>query len=267
MTKLLPIILPIALTTMGVLAINLFTNYYFYHDIKEVNDKQEVIQKAGNSLPVQAVITHKNWGTLQIDDEVRLYSITSLLNIIEQQHKAIELLKFESDFLSCTITYLNGTKKRYFIKESLIKNEYKYDSSYPKSTVIALYTHLLNLFYTPEKIATFASQADEITLKDHEQQQSLSSKEKNAFFRTLQTATELSTYKLWNNSHQSLQRPNGYVTIYQDEQQASLKSEAIIHITVFQNYFTVRYLGDPNGNAIHFAGDLTSFLPVGRKES
>ncbi|MBZ6485122.1 DUF3919 family protein [Priestia aryabhattai] len=267
MNKFLPSILLISLTALGILVVNMYTNYYFFNDIKVLNDKKEVLQKANDSLPVQAVITHQNWGTVQINDEVRLYAITSLLSKLEHKKKAVSMLNDESDFFSCTITYLNGTKKRYFLSETLIRNESRYDESYPKSTIISFYTYLLSLFYTPEKIATFASRATEITLKSSEGTQKLTLKQKGAFLHTLQVATELTNQQRLSNSHQSLKQTIGFVTIFQGEPQTIRKSEGIIHITVLKNYFVVRYLGDPNGKAIYFTGDLTTFLPAGRKES
>jgi hypothetical protein len=265
--KLLSIMLLIVLITMGIIAVNMCTDYYFFKDVKVINDKQEVLQKATHSLPVQAVIAHQNWGTLQIDDEARLYELTSFLSKLEQQKKAVEMLKNESDFLMCTITYLNGTKKSYFMNEALIKNDALYDESYPKSTVIAFYTYLLSLFYTPENIATFASKSDEITLTASGLKQPLAMEQKYTFIRTLQTVKELPSDQRWNYSEQSSSQEAGFVTIYQDKQQATTKSEDIIHITVFKKYFVIRYLGDPNGNVIYFAGDLTNFLPVMHKES
>jgi hypothetical protein len=252
---------------MGTFSVNMYTEYYFFKDVKVINDKQEVLQKASHSLPVQAVIVHQNWGTLQIDDEARLYELTTLLSKLEQKKKAADMLKTESDFLMCTVTYLNGTKKRYFMNEELIKNDALYDESYPKSTVIAFYTYLLSLFYTPESISTFASKSDEITLKASGLKQTLALEHKTAFIRTLQAAKELPSDQRWNYSEQSLSQESGFVTIYQDKQQATTKSEDIIHISVFKKYFVIRYLGDPNGNVIYFAGDLTPFLPVMHKES
>lgn len=265
MNKLLPIMFLIILITMGILAVNMFTDYYFFNNVKVINDKQEVLQKATHSLPVQAVITHQKWGTLQIDDEARLYELTTLLSKLEQQKKAVEMLKTENDFLMCTVTYLNGTKKRYFMNEALIKNDTLYDESYPKSTVIAFYTYLLSLFYTPENIATFASKADEITLKASGLKQTLALEQKNTFIRTLQTAKELPYDQRGKYSERSITQEAGFVTIYRDK--GTTKSEDIIYITVFKKYFVIRYLGDPNGNVIYLAGDLTSFLPVINKES
>jgi hypothetical protein len=265
--RLLSIMLLIVLITMGIFAVNMYTDYYFFKEVKVINDKEEVLQKATHSLPVQAVIDHQNWGTLQIDDEARLYELTSFLGKLEQQKKAVDMLKTESDFLMCTVIYLNGTQKKYFMNEALLKNDSLFDESYPKSTVIAFYTYLLSLFYTPESIATFASKSSEITLKATGLKQTLALEQKNSFIRTLQTAKELPSHQRWNDSAHSLSNEAGFVTIYQEIQPATRKSEDIIQITVFEKYYIIRYLGDPNGNAIYFAGDLTTFLPVMHKES
>ncbi|MGM0903590.1 MAG: DUF3919 family protein [Bacillota bacterium] len=267
MNKLLSSMLLIVLVTMGIFAVKMYSDYYFFKDVKVINDKQVVLQKATHSLPVQAVIAHQNWGALQIDDEARLYELTTLLSKLEQQKKAVEMLKNESDFMMCTVTYLNGTQKKYFIDEALIKNDAMYDESYPKSTVIGFYTYLLSLFYTPERVAKFASKSDVITLTASGLKQTLAMEQKNTFIRTLQTVEELPSDQRWNYSEQSSSQEVGFVTIYQDKQQATYKSEDIIHITVFKGFFVIRYLGDPNGNVIYFAGDLTTFLPVMQKES
>ncbi|XOS91447.1 hypothetical protein ACLMAB_23420 [Brevibacillus laterosporus] len=56
-----------------------------YRKVVVIEDKNEVLKKVSDSLPVEAIINHEKWGVVNITDEVLLYSIISYIDLIKKK--------------------------------------------------------------------------------------------------------------------------------------------------------------------------------------
>ena len=53
-----------------------------YNRINIVNDKQAVLQRVNESLPIEVKVRHEKWGEIVVTDEVRLHTIISFFDRI-----------------------------------------------------------------------------------------------------------------------------------------------------------------------------------------
>ena len=60
-----------------------------YNRINIVNDKQAVLQRVNESLPIEVKVRHEKWGEIVVTDEVRLHTIVSFFDRIRIEPEGV----------------------------------------------------------------------------------------------------------------------------------------------------------------------------------
>ncbi len=83
-----------------------------YNRITIVNDKQAVLQRVNESLPIEVKVRHEKWGEIVVTDEVRLHTIVSFFDRIRIEPREAES---QEQVFTGEVTYLNGHKRTFAV--------------------------------------------------------------------------------------------------------------------------------------------------------
>lgn len=123
-----------------------------YNRINIINDKQAVLQRVNESLPIEVKVRHEKWGEIVVTDEVRLHTIVSFFDRIRIEPGDV---KSQEQVFTGEVTYLNGHKRTFAVGDLFQYGENVYGKNGMDPMISALQTYLLSLYYTPERISDF----------------------------------------------------------------------------------------------------------------
>ena len=98
-----------------------------YNRINIVNDKQAVLQRVNESLPIEVKVRHEKWGEIVVTDEVRLHTIVSFFDRIRIEPEGV---KSQEQVFTGEVTYLNGHKRTFAVGDLFQYGENVYGHPY-----------------------------------------------------------------------------------------------------------------------------------------
>jgi len=239
-----------------------FLNEQVYQKVGIINDKQEVLRKVSDSLPVQATISHQKWGTLQVNDEVSLHAFVSYVDRIKQEYepKLTTDLDSEQAILSGSIQYLNGSEQTFKLGSTFTLGKMSYGPGEETPLLSALQTQMQSLYYTPEHFAEFIRTAKSLSFHSDGVQGSLPDHEKGYLVSNIGQALEIKDLVEIKQLLLRKQKPLGSITAYKEDKKLVNDRSNLLHIVVYSDYVVMQYMGDDNGNSIYLQADLKKLL-------
>ncbi|QOS98339.1 DUF3919 family protein [Brevibacterium sp. JNUCC-42] len=232
-----------------------------YRKVVVIEDKNEVLKKVSDSLPVEAIIHHEKWGVVNITDEVLLYSIISYIDLIKKENDPLVVSENKRrTMFSGTIRYFNGVEHSFHLENAFTFDELTYGQQHDTPILSAFRTHLLRLFYSSNHFADFIQEAKDVFIKKTVADPGKRIHEKVFLTEKLRQAYEIKdTSEIQQLTFQK-QQPLGIITVYKNGKQKSNDRNDILNFIVYDTYFIVQYLGDDNGNSIYMTGRLAELL-------
>ncbi|KKO52250.1 DUF3919 family protein [Paenibacillus sp. DMB20] len=251
----------------GVILVLTIAGYYLneqvYQKVGLIHDKHEVLQKVSDSLPVQATIFHRKWGTLQVDDEVSLHAFVSYVDRIKQQYEPKQI-RTERDegqaMFSGRIRYLNGNEQTFSLENTFTLGKWSYGPGHETPMLSAMQTQLLSLFYTPEHYAEFIRTSKELTYRIDGVQGSMQDREKGYLVSHIRQASEMKDLVEIKQLLLRKQKPLGSITAFKQDNEMLNERNNLLHMVVYADYVVMEYMGDDNGNSIYLRTELETLL-------
>ncbi|PGA94443.1 DUF3919 family protein [Bacillus toyonensis] len=225
-----------------------------YNRITIVNDKQAVLQRVNESLPIEVKVRHEKWGEIVVTDEVRLHTIVSFFDRI-----GIEPREAESQEQAFTgeVTYLNGHKRTFAVGDLFQYEANVYGKKGTDPMISAFQTYLLSLYYTPERISDFFASAKDVIVRQGNVVRTINL---THMLDSIRYAKQITDYGEIQKLLQSQNEPIAYITAYKAGKHVKNEREDILTISVYPSYFVVQYLGDNNGNVMYMKGSLAELF-------
>jgi len=239
-----------------------FLNEQVYQKVGIINDKNEVLRKVSDSLPVQATISHQKWGSLQVNDEVSLHAFISYVDRIKQEYEPKLSTDNDSEgaILLGRIQYLNGSEQTFELGSTFTLGKWSYGPGDETPLLSALQTQLQSLYYTPEHIAQFIRTAKGLILSSNGVQGNLSVYEKGYLVSSIGQALEIKDQVEIKQLLIHKQKPLGTITAYKEDKELKNDRSNILHMVVYSDYVVMQYMGDDNGNSIYLQVSLEKLL-------
>ncbi|MDA7026422.1 DUF3919 family protein [Bacillus sp. CLL-7-23] len=245
--------------TVMISLIILVTQSSLYNQVHVIDDKELVMTKATESIPVKITLENSIWGGIEVEDEFHLQNIVSLFDQIIENGKATKSLHAKKIQFKGNIFYSNGSKRRFIISDTLTVDERVYNSEQIKPIISALKSNLLELYYTPTKIGSLVEKSIYVTtILDNKKVKKIN---KKALSHYIKSSSVISDYQEIVNFLSNEKRALAFINIYLKDH----KREGIISIAVYSKFFIVQYLGDDKGNVVYMKGSLKDVMWGGIK--
>ncbi|KAB2420016.1 homoserine dehydrogenase [Bacillus thuringiensis] len=225
-----------------------------YNRINIVNDKQAVLQRVNESLPIEVKVRHEKWGEIVVTDEVRLHTIVSFFDRIRIEPEDV---KSQEQVFTGEVTYLNGHKRTFAVGDLFQYGENVYGKNGMDPMISALQTYLLSLYYTPERISDFFASAKDVVVRQGDVVRTINL---THILDSIRYAKQITDYGEIQKLLQSQNEPIAYITAYKTGKRVKNDREDILTISVYPSYFVVQYLGDNNGNVMYMKGSLAELF-------
>lgn len=225
-----------------------------YNRITIVDDKQAVLQRVNESLPIEVKVKHEKWGEIVVTDEVRLHTIVSFFDRVRIEPREA---KSQEQVFTGEVTYLNGHKRTFAVGDLFQYEASVYGKNGMDPMISALQTYLLSLYYTPERISDFFASAKEVIVRQGNVVRTINL---THLYDSIRYAKQITDYGEIQKLLQSQDEPIAYITAYKTGKRVKNEREDILTISVYPVYFVVQYLGDNNGNVMYMKGSLADLL-------
>ncbi|MEN1937282.1 DUF3919 family protein [Paenibacillus sp. 102] len=225
-----------------------------YNRVTILDDKQVVLERASESLPTEVRVRHEKWGEVVVTDEVRLHAIVSFFDKIRMKQTEA---KAREQVFTGEVTYLNGHRRTFAVGDLFQYEENVYGKQGLDPMISAFQTYLLGLYYTPESISNFFSEAKEVIVR---QGDAVRTTNLTPILDSIRQAKQITDYGEIQKLLQSQKDPVVYITAYQNGKHVKNEREDILTISVYPSYFVVQYLGDNNGNVMYMKGSLATLF-------
>ena len=225
-----------------------------YNRITIVDDKQAVLQRVNESLPIEVKVKHEKWGEIVVTDEVRLHTIVSFFDRVRIEPREA---KSQEQVFTGEVTYLNGHKRTFAVGDLFQYEANVYGKKGMDPMISALQTYLLSLYYTPERISDFFASAKDVVVRQGNVVRTINL---THIYDSIRYAKQITDYGEIQELLQSQKDPVAYVTAYKTGKRIKNEREDILTISVYPTYFVVQYLGDNNGNVMYMKGSLADLL-------
>ncbi|MCY9513641.1 DUF3919 family protein [Paenibacillus apiarius] len=236
-----------------------------YGKVIVIEDRNEVLKKVSDSLPVEVTIRHRQWGAIQVTDEVRLHSIISYTDLIKKENDPVMMKQESRSLFSGTIRYLNGAEQVFALGDTLSVDRFNYGSERVKPLLSAFRTHLVSLFYQADYFADFIENAQSVVAKSNGSATELHENEKGLLARKVRQSSEIRGASDIKRLLMLKRQPLGYITVYKNGKKTKNDRDSLVHLIVFGDSYIVQYMGDDNGNSIYMKGSLTELLQTKAK--
>ncbi|PGZ07528.1 homoserine dehydrogenase [Bacillus cereus] len=225
-----------------------------YNRITIVDDKQAVLQRVNESLPIEVKVKHEKWGEIVVTDEVRLHTIVSFFDRVRIEPREA---KSQEQVFTGEVTYLNGHKRTFAVGDLFQYEANVYGKKGMDPMISALQTYLLSLYYTPERISDFFASAKDVVVRQGNVVRTINL---THIYDSIRYAKQITDYGEIQKLLQSQNEPIAYITAYKTGKRVKNEREDILTISVYPAYFVVQYLGDNNGNVMYMKGSLADLL-------
>lgn len=179
-----------------------------YNRINIVNDKQAVLQRVNESLPIEVKVRHEKWGEIVVTDEVRLHTIISFFDRIRIEPGDV---KSQEQVFTGEVTYLNGHKRTFAVGDLFQYGENVYGKNGMDPMISALQTYLLSLYYTPERISDFFASAKDVVVRQGDVVRTINL---THILDSIRSAKQITDYGEIQKLLQSQNEPIAYITAY-----------------------------------------------------
>ncbi|PEB24091.1 DUF3919 family protein [Bacillus toyonensis] len=225
-----------------------------YNRITIVNDKQAVLQRVNESLPIEVKVRHEKWGEIVVTDEVRLHTIVSFFDRIRIEPREAES---QEQVFTGEVTYLNGHKRTFAVGDLFQYEANVYGKKGTDPMISAFQTYLLSLYYTPERISDFFASAKDVIVRQRNVVRTINL---THMLDSIRYAKQITDYGEIQKLLQSQNEQIAYITAYKSGKHVKNEREDILTISVYPSYFVVQYLGDNNGNVMYMKGSLAELF-------
>ncbi|MEW9592274.1 DUF3919 family protein [Bacillus toyonensis] len=225
-----------------------------YNRITIVNDKQAVLQRVNESLPIEVKVRHEKWGEIVVTDEVRLHTIVSFFDRIRIEPREAES---QEQVFTGEVTYLNGHKRTFAVGDLFQYEANVYGKKGTDPMISAFQTYLLSLYYTPERISDFFTSAKDVIVRQGNVVRTINL---THMLDSIRYAKQITDYGEIQKLLQSQNEQIAYITAYKSGKHVKNEREDILTISVYPSYFVVQYLGDNNGNVMYMKGSLAELF-------
>ncbi|MDA1477916.1 DUF3919 family protein [Bacillus changyiensis] len=234
------------------------TQSSLYNQVRVIDDKELVMTKATQSIPVKITLENSIWGGVEVEDEFHLQNIVSLFDQIIENGKAMKSLHAKKVQFKGNIVYSNGARRQFIISDTLTVDDRVYNSEQIKPIISALKSNLLELYYTPTKIGSLVEKSICVTIILDQKKVKIN---KKALSHDIKSSSVISDYQEIVNFLSNEKRALAFINIYLKDH----KREGMISISVYSKFFIVQYLGDDKGNVVYMKGSLKEVLWGGIK--
>ncbi|MDK8183746.1 DUF3919 family protein [Paenibacillus sp. UMB4589-SE434] len=233
-------------------------NDRMYENVVIIEDRNEVLRKVSDSLPVQATIVHDQWGVVQVTDEVSLHAIISYIDRIKQEYDPTtgSARVNEQAVITGRIQYLNGDEQPFALGDDFTLNQWFYGPGHKTPMLSAFQTQLLNLFYTPEHYADFIRDAQDVTYRVNKAEAAIHLHEKGYLVTQIRQAHEIVDMVEIKQLLLQKQEPLGTITAFKHGNSLRNSRNDLLHAVVYPDFIVMQYMGDDNGNSIYLQSSL-----------
>lgn len=245
----------------------IFFNVRVYSDkLVLINDKDELMKRLEQSIPIKIQVSNDKWGELLINDSKEILNIYKYIKdgySIKNANVNSNVF-FEDDNVNdkvdITISYINGKKSNWSIGNMLKIDGCSYGCVNNNPDIVCLKNKLLDKMYSVDNLCKFINENNKVVIVSKDKKEiKLGSKDKQALKKFIGTCSEIkkpsNLKKYIENKGEVLYQ----IRIYSDKEGLKdIKTSNAINVIVYENaYSVVVDLCNIKGNLIYISGNIS----------
>ncbi|MCY6369292.1 DUF3919 family protein [Clostridium ganghwense] len=252
----------IALICIGIILVIVFlvleNHEKSYNHLFVIDDREEVIERNENLVPIKLEFYSEIWGKGTVSDSKIIQNIWYIIKIIQENQKvdiySESVYENKSNEIEGNISYLNGKKDSFFLGNELRINNFSYGDYYSKPYIDKLRSYLEEILFSPQNLSELINGRNKVVVvNNNEVIKKCGDKDKNKLKNKIAKFTPIHSTKELQEAIKNKGKLQYHIKIYVDIG----KGYNIINIDVYENeYIVVQDFGRDVIKAIYMKGHI-----------
>lgn len=254
---------------LNVIFIGVYLKKSIYNKVIVIEDKEQVLQYASNSIPVKIDFHSKRWGKVTVTSNETLKEFCNLVDSMPRNENFYNSqMESSSDEITGTIQYLDGKKGTLCLGNNLRINDVYYGGNYGSAYINRLRNYITDIFCTPSVLAELINDKNKIVIVDkYNNSNKCGSNDKTLIKNKILELKRITDNTKLERAISDKGDLNYHIRIYNEDTVAidenaldyEKDSYDVISIDIYENgYAVVRDYGNEIVNSFYMEGDLNN---------